>query len=705
MKLIKPFLLFALTALPTISVAQVATTAGSNLTAWNGNSAATNNNNWNQLTNSRAQANATAPKADFGNCNSLIMRCAQPKCTGCTTIDVARPIVAGCVNSNNTCKQHGNDLIDYIAAQLVATANQKAQQAELAAQTAAAQAAAAQAASQNNAQIQQMQQQMANMQQMMQQQSAQQMAQMQSALNEQKAMVAAAQAEAAAAKKESAAVTSSVELTQSEQARAASGNENAELMARERIQGQILSEIESAEDAMKNLKSTMQSIFTYAGCDSRGNNCRGPKRVSVFKDKAMQFFEPFDNVADAMYDALEKALAVGVDVSDVIMMLSGACNQWAKYMCAPTNDEGVHKPETYEDGKSCIGGRSKKFGYVKGGQECTHGMIVPPQDDTRCTFTSYIDGTEELHREWLDVQQDDQKLIRVGCPTLALEGISILGRSRSKKQSALDLDALEMLINQDAPTYAINHKYSKNTNSDADMLKYCALSPEGYDRLVAASQTKKLPKKVCIESKELLDEFYNDGVIQTINGAEPDNQFIPVYTKERCEQKNIELASKAGHDCRVGWVKIKNNNTECDCDSQSETDNCSNVCECRISEGNCVYYNNDFYLNEDAVCQMHQLYCKSTGGANNTSVNSGCFGKDSATCALDSNCKWDKGLCILKGANVSKVTTELQNGGEKTETLIKVNSLIKNTGNAARGINSGNVSLGALGSGVSLLGQ
>ncbi len=293
MKLIKPFLLFALTALPTISVAQVATTAGSNLTAWNGNSAATNNNNWNQLTNSRAQANATAPKADFGNCNSLIMRCAQPKCTGCTTIDVARPIVAGCVNSNNTCKQHGNDLIDYIAAQLVATANQKAQQAELAAQTAAAQAAAAQAASQNNAQIQQMQQQMANMQQMMQQQSAQQMAQMQSALNEQKAMVAAAQAEAAAAKKESAAVTSSVELTQSEQARAASGNENAELMARERIQGQILSEIESAEDAMKNLKSTMQSIFTYAGCDSRGNNCRGPKRVSVFKDKAIK---PIPNV-------------------------------------------------------------------------------------------------------------------------------------------------------------------------------------------------------------------------------------------------------------------------------------------------------------------------------------------------------------------------------------------------------------------------
>ena len=213
MKLIKRLFLLVLCAMPCVAGAQVATTAGNNLTAWNGGNASASNNNWNNMTNSRTlTAAANAPTADFGNCNSVILRCAQPKCTGCTTIDVARPIVAGCVNSNNTCKQHGNDLIDYIAAQLVATANQKAQQAELAAQTAAAQAAAAQAASQNNAQIQQMQQQMANMQQMMQQQSAQQMAQMQSALNEQKAMVAAAQAEAAAAKKESAAVTSGMKL-------------------------------------------------------------------------------------------------------------------------------------------------------------------------------------------------------------------------------------------------------------------------------------------------------------------------------------------------------------------------------------------------------------------------------------------------------------------------------------------------------------
>lgn len=637
MKLIKPFLLIALTALPHLAMAQVATTAGSNLTAWNGNSGATNNNNWNQLTNARVQATAGAPKADFGNCNSLIMRCAQPKCAGCTTIDVARPIVTGCVNSNATCKQYGNDLVDFIAAQLVANANSKAQQAELAAQQMAAQ----QAAAQSNAQIQQMQQQMANMQYQMQQQSAQQMAQMQAALEEQKAMVAAAQAEATAAKQENYAITSNVELTQSEQARAATGEVSAELLARERIQGQILSEIENAEDAMKNLKSTMQNIFSYAGCDSRGNNCRGPKRVSVFKDKAMQFFEPFDTVADAMYDALEKALAVGVDVSDVVMMLSGACNQWGKYMCVPTNSEGKHVPETYNK-DTCVGGRSKKYGFVKGGVECTDGMIVPPQDDTRCTLTELIDAdnNEGIERQWLDAQEDSDKLVRLGCATSSLESLSIFGRRRSKKQSTLDIDTLEMLINQDAPQYAINNKYSKNTDSEANALKYCALSEKGYQNLIAASQTKKLPKEVCIESDDLLDKFYDDGVIRFINGAEPDSKFIPRYNKQSCEEKNKELKSEKGYNCEIKWVNI-NTHKDCDCDEGASNNRCDTECECRIVSGDCVYSQDDFYLNE-AIKQQHEgtfssekLLC-----SQRTS-------KD--TCEADDDCSWDDGTkCTMK---------------------------------------------------------
>lgn len=602
MKLIKPFLLIALTALPHLAMAQVATTAGSNLTAWNGNSGATNNNNWNQLTNARVQATAGAPKADFGNCNSLIMRCAQPKCAGCTTIDVARPIVTGCVNSNATCKQYGNDLVDFIAAQLVANANSKAQQAELAAQQMAAQ----QAAAQSNAQIQQMQQQMANMQYQMQQQSAQQMAQMQAALEEQKAMVAAAQAEATAAKQENYAITSNVELTQSEQARAATGEVSAELLARERIQGQILSEIENAEDAMKNLKSTMQNIFSYAGCDSRGNNCRGPKRVSVFKDKAMQFFEPFDTVADAMYDALEKALAVGVDVSDVVMMLSGACNQWGKYMCVPTNSEGKHTPETYNK-DTCVGGRSKKYGFVKGGVECTDGMIVPPQDDTRCTLTELIDAdnNEGIERQWLDAQEDSDKLVRLGCATSSLESLSIFGRRRSKKQSTLDIDTLEMLINQDGVDIGGYNPFITNSgDSRIERIKYCGLSSDGYKKLVSAIKTKKFPKTICVSDDKLTAEAKKFG---TYIGYF-DFNLSPDY--KRVSAANETECGKMKSD----WEKMKGNNPikECQKCDIKWTDGV-----CKLVDCGCIYVDGKGVTtyNVAGIADQERIYnCGDSGG-------------------------------------------------------------------------------------------
>lgn len=669
MKLFKPFLLSVILLLPYLAMAQVATTAGSNLTAWNGNSGATNNNNWNQLTNSRVQATADAPKADFGNCNSLIMRCAQPKCMGCTTIDIARPIVTGCVNSNTTCKQYGSDLIESISAQLVANANAKAQQAELAAQqAAAAQAAAAQqaVAEQSNAQIQQMQQQMANMQQQMQQQSAQQMAQMQAALNEQKALVAAAQAEASAAKQENYAITSSVELTQAELARASTGEVLAEVMARDRIQGQILSEIENAEDAMKNLKSTMQNIFSYAGCDSRGNNCSGPRRVSVFKEKAMQFFDPFDTVAESMYDALDKALAVGVDVTDVIMMLSGACNSWAKYMCTGSYDgkkqRTVHTPETYSP-ENCPNGRSKKGGRIRGGHDCTDKSMVPPEDDTQCTFISYLDSTEDAQREWILAAEDDDKLIRLGCPTASLDALTLLGRNRSKKNKALDLDTLEKLINQDSPRYAMNNKWSVQENAEAAALKYCALSPKGYEALVAASQSKKLPKEVCIASDDLLRKLYTEGVIDFIRQEDrPDYSKISKFTKGECE--NVKLCkddtkdcSYDGAECKGVWRdKTKNaESEECknvNCDTE-DNDKC---CEC-VVDGKCFWDKGQLFPKE---------YWEEINGdsgevkteVKTTTLSCGDL-TEFSTCILKDGCKWESGRCIFDTKTVTVSAPEI----------------------------------------------
>ncbi len=54
MKSITRFLLLALTLVPCApAIAAVSTTAGSNLTAFNGNTGAMNNNAWNQMMNTR----------------------------------------------------------------------------------------------------------------------------------------------------------------------------------------------------------------------------------------------------------------------------------------------------------------------------------------------------------------------------------------------------------------------------------------------------------------------------------------------------------------------------------------------------------------------------------------------------------------------------------------------------------------------------
>lgn len=587
MKLLTSFLLLVLCAMPGVAGANVATTAGSNLTAWNGDSGATNNNNWNQIMNSRTQATGAVgqkPKADFGNCNSLILRCAQPKCAGCTTMDIARTIVEGCVNSNDTCKKHGNDLVDYISAQIVADANAKVQQQQLAAQNAAAQAAAAQ----NSAQMQQMQQQMQQMQYEMQQQNAQQMQQMQAALEEQKALAAQAQAEAVAAataQAEAAAASQSLSNVSDAQAEAIEKGVSADVLMRNQISGQILTKIENAEVALKTLNATMQDIFTYAGCDTRGNNCSGPKRVKIFKQKAMGFFDPYDAIVDEAYEGLEMALAVGADVSDVIMMLSGACNQWGKFMCTTDASGGKHQEGHYTEA-TCKNGRSVKgpiyvkkdgdkiaVGAVKGGMECTPGMVVPPQDDSRCTLTELIGGTgtdrDEVLREWINEADDGDKLIRVGCATSALESIAIFGRRSSRNGATLDLDTLERIISQDAPEFAISNRYVQGGNTDIDRLKYCAVNEDSYQRLMNAVKTKKLPKTICTTTKALEREYVTGGALSySVGWAETGlSEYVgSISTKEGCEgykKDNVLVRDGAAQylviesGCSIKWAEAE----------------------------------------------------------------------------------------------------------------------------------------------------
>ena len=606
MKIINRLFLLILCVMPFVAGAQVATTAGNNLTAWNGGNASASNNNWNNMTNSRTlTAGANAPTADFGNCNSVILRCAQPKCGGCTTLDLARPIVAGCVNSNATCKQYGNDLVEYISAQLVATANTKSQQQQLAAQ----QAAAAAAAASNSQQMQQMQMQMQQMQQQMQQQNAQQMQQMQAALNEQKQMVANAQAEAAAAQQrmnESA----STGLTMAQQAAVESGV-SADVLLREQVGGEILSKIENAEAALKNLKESMDTTFRYAGCDTRGNNCSGPKRVKVFKDKALGFIDPYENIVDEMYEALETALAVGVDVSDVIMMLSGSCNKWGKYLC---NYEDNKNPDYYhynvkDDSKekNCVGGKSKKSSETRGIGECTDGMTVPPQDDPRCTLISLIDeGSDALQREWVSSnERDADGFVRVGCATSSLDSISIFGRRSSRKGATMDLDTLERLLAQDAPEYAgTKNRYSRTGDAEIEKLKYCSLSLRGYELLKNAISRRQMPKDVCVPYDKLAQIAGSGGL-----GISSASSFCPETTNYDQTFCKIDMFEGIEDGCSVKWENgrcvviggccldgerlVRVDKAKCNDTIGSEWNEGSNVCDCKDGYekhyGRCVY--------------------------------------------------------------------------------------------------------------------
>ncbi len=526
MKSLHRFLLaaLALTATPAFAT-PVAQTMGSNLTAYNGASGAMTNNAWNNMMNARSGGDGatSAPTADFGNCNALILRCAQPKCAngGCTDMTVTSSIVAGCVNANDTCKKYGDDLVQYISAQLVASSTAKVQQQQLAAQQSAATAAAQQSA----AQMQQMQAQMQQMQSDMAAQNAAQIQQMQAALDEQKQLTANAIAAANAAQTAQPAATpvTSGNLTAAQTSAAAAGV-SADVLAREQISGKIMSAVESAETAMKDLKATMQDVFDYAGCDASGNNCTGPRRVKAFKQRAMEFFEPYNAVLDEMYDALIMAESVGVDISDIYMLLNDSCHSWALYMCE--NSDMRNFAFRYNN-NNCdpTTGMSNTLGNVYGGQPCKRGQIVPEKDGG-CQMIQLLSSEDEIMRHWIDPEEGEKSLIRVGCASDALDN-SWLGRNR-KKNSTIDVGILERIIEQDAPA-SYGTGYFGDTTTAADGAKFCAINAASYADLQQAVNLKKLPDTICV-SKTVID---NNPLGAT--GVVPDSEFANEATS--CQRR------------------------------------------------------------------------------------------------------------------------------------------------------------------------
>lgn len=573
MKVISSFFMCALALITADAFsAPVATTAGSNLTAYNPTSGSINNSNWNSYMNPRSQTAADAPTANFGNCNSIILRCAQPKCSGCTTMDVARPIVAGCVESNASCKEYGDDLIDYIAAQLVASAVNKANQQLVNAQMASAQ----ESAQQSNLQLQQMQYQMQQLQAQMQQQNAETTAQLQAALEEQKQLTAQAIAQANSAQQAqqvqqtqtvSATTSNNSALTPAQTVAVQSGV-SADVIAREQISGQILSKIENAEVALKEVKAAMNTAFEYAGCDTTGNNCTGPKRVKTFKQKAMEFFDPYNNVLDELYDALILAQSVGVDITDIYMMLNGTCNVWGQYLCGP--GQVMHY-----NGTNCVNGRSVSVttaeGTVRGGAQCEVGQVVP-MSDGGCQLIKMLTDEEEVQRNWLypEMGTVDGVQVRVGCASEALDN-SALFRNR-KKQASIDIEVLQRMIEQDAPAVFGGNQFGQNKSADPDGVKYCAVNATTFQDLQKYASLKQLPDKVCVRDDDLERLYTSDGkVAQGDTGAS--TQSVVMRCSSLQGYNYLKCICDNSLSKNSQWVPAKdakNGEGECTCPGSTE---------------------------------------------------------------------------------------------------------------------------------------
>lgn len=546
MKFISKILFVVCCAMPiTATAAPIATTLGSNLTGYNGNSSVATNQ-WNTMTNPRANIQNTTVKNNFGNCNALILRCATPKCAGggCADAEIAKQIVVGCVNTNASCKQYGDDLVNFISAQLVSDS--------VAAQNAAAAAATA-AANQSAEQIANMQQQMQMQMAQMQEQNNAQISALQDALQEsqranQEMMLSAAESAKASAPS---AVDADTGLNATQTAAAQSGVD-AEVIQRATITGQILTGMESVDSSLNQLKTTMRDAFRYGGCNEiNGDNCTGPKRVKKFKELSMKFFDPYDALVDNLEDALLRAQSVGVDMGDIYMLLSGSCNRYAKYICMYNGETPVYhqtvsssvryvsvpvpstvgigvsggevfrlKPsgldlqkikllrsgllrnlsfvsEAYADSTSFINcdedGKSIPGNGVRGGHDCADGMVIPPEDLVACTVNEIyndVDGYEKVQEAWLNPDESSTGIIRVGCASDIVNS-GILGRRARTRKSVANIDVLQYLIMQDAP----------NTKDEIDSTKiknYCAtayLEP----KLKSATMSRSLPQKMCCD--------------------------------------------------------------------------------------------------------------------------------------------------------------------------------------------------------------
>lgn len=601
-----------------VHASPVATTSGPNLTAFN--PSYTNNNQWATMSNGRYDGNNSSAKVNFGNCNAVILRCAQPKCGngGCSDMAVASSIVSGCVKSNDSCKQYGDDLVQYMSAQVVASSNAKINEQNAAIEQAKIQAeaqAAAVANAQSQQQIAAMQQQMQEMQYQMQQQQQTSAQQLQDALTQQQQQSAQAlndmkTAATAAAMQTEAGISSY-------QQEAINRGISEDILARQKISGQVMTEIENAEVSLKEVKASMNSAFEYAGCDTRGNNCEGPKRVKKWRELAHGFIDPYNNTIDKIYEALTVAQGVGVDLSDIYMMLNDSCNSWGQYMCAQTDKGQIvysdassgQKGTPYvcsseSDGayKNCDRGCYESHnGDIDGYRKCQQNCLSFCRP---CTLLKTLVNKEEIYEGWVDAEASTAQgnTTVVACASGALDTSKFFA-SRSRRRNGaglIDIDALDVWITQAEPKYK-----SRNSNV-ADFMKYCSIAQlstiDGLAKLEKSTSSKAIASglNLCVEDYGTNTKPVNEGECPYINpiyaicDAHPYNNNRPnvsLYTADpdNCTPVAKDISSVYENKSEIVYAKWEGTSTNRLCKVKL----CRGKYKVNSTDNGCVLCTND----------------------------------------------------------------------------------------------------------------
>ena len=473
---------------------QVASTSGHDLTSYSPSNA--NNNQWATMSNGRYDNASSSAKADFGNCNSIILRCAQPKCGNgaCEDENIAVKIVEGCVKSNKTCKKYGEDLIDVMSAQLVANAKNKLYEQQAALENARIQAEAQAAAASTAAQSEQMQvlqQQLSDMQQQMADQKEESDRRLQQALEQQaqQQQQALQDMKAAATEAGERNVAGDKGITEYQQD-AINREVPSELVTRQTLTGQVYTEVENARTNLNAAKKALNTLFEYGKCDTQGDNCSGPKRVKKWREYAKAFIDSYDKVVEDIYTALMTAQGAGVDLGQVYMMLDNSCNQWAQFAC-PAGDyvKYTYDNPTTSGSKLPTSPQSCKYADSNNKSETEHDVCNP------CTVIKVLTEADDVYQGWVYPEEMDGNTgsTVIGCYSGVLNSSPLFAHMMERRggQGMVSLTTLQRWIAQTEPD-------KKSSERMPDPAMYCS-TDNMKETLEAAALSKSLKdSKVCI---------------------------------------------------------------------------------------------------------------------------------------------------------------------------------------------------------------